>query len=46
MDDDMNTGELLREEAKENRTREILDILRDCKDLEEAITRVKALLKH
>ena len=41
---DMNTGELLAKEAKENRTREILEIMRDSKDLEEAIKRVKALL--
>ena len=44
MDDDMNTAELLRDEAKESRTREILEILRDSKTLEEAVEKVKALL--
>jgi hypothetical protein len=44
MDDEMNTAELLRDEAKESRTREILEILRDSKTLEEAVEKVKALL--
>ena len=46
MDDEMNTAELLRDEAKECRTREILEILRDSKTLEEATEKVKALLNH
>ncbi len=45
MDEDMNTSELLVEEAKENRTREILDLIKDCKDLEEAIEKIRALLR-
>lgn len=44
MDDEMNTAELLRDEAKESRTREILEILRDSKTLEEAKEKIKALL--
>ena len=46
MDDEMNTAELLRDEAKESRSREILEILRDSKTLEEATEKVKALLNH
>lgn len=45
MEEEMNTGELLKEVAEENQTRKILAILKECKDLEEAIERVKALLK-
>mgnify|MGYP000772471227 FL=1 len=44
MDDEMNTAEVLRDEAKENRTREILELMRDRKTLEEAVEKVKALL--
>lgn len=44
MDDEMNTAEVLRDEAKENRTREILELMRNCKTLEEAVEKVKALL--
>lgn len=44
MDEEMNTSELLKEAAEENQTRKILEILNDCKDLEEAKERVKALL--
>ena len=46
MSDDMNTGELLVKEAKENQTREILDMMKESKDLEEAIAKVKALLNQ
>lgn len=42
--EDMNVGEMLREVSEENQTRKILEILRECKDLNEAIDRVKALL--
>lgn len=35
MDDEMNTAEVLRDEAKENRTREILELMRNSKTLEE-----------
>lgn len=44
MDDEMNTAEVLRDEAKENRTREILELMRNSKMLEEAVEKVKALL--
>ena len=44
MDDEMNTAEVLRDEAKENRTREILELMRNGKTLEEAVEKVKALL--
>ena len=42
--DDMNVGELLVKEAKENATRAILEILNESKSLEEAKEKVKALL--
>lgn len=42
--DEMNLSELFQVVAEQNQTRKILDILRDCKDLEEAIKKVKALL--
>lgn len=42
MDEEMNVGEILVEKTEENQTRKILEILNDCKDLEEA--KVKALL--
>ena len=44
MDDEMNTAEVLRDEAKENRTREILELMRNSKTLEEDMEKVKALL--
>lgn len=44
MDEEMNVGELLREVAEENQTRKILEILNECKSLEEAKEKVKALL--
>lgn len=44
MDEDMNVGELLKEVAEENQTRKILEILNECKDIEEAREKVKALL--
>lgn len=44
MDEEMEVAELLRNLAEENQTRKILEILNECKDLEEAITKVKALL--
>lgn len=45
MDEDMNTSELLKEVVEENQTRKILEILNECKDIEEAKEKVKALLK-
>ena len=44
MEEDMNVGELLKETAEENQTRKILEIMNECKDLEEAKEKVKALL--
>lgn len=44
MDEDMNLGELLKDIAEENQTRKILEILNECKDIEEAKEKVKALL--
>ncbi len=44
MNEEMNTGELLVQVTEENQTRKILEILNDCKDLEEAKEKVKALL--
>jgi len=44
MEDEMNLGEQLRELAEENQTRKILDIIRECKTLEEAVEKVRALL--
>lgn len=43
--DDVNVGELLVEEAKENQTRKILEIMNESQDLEEAKEKVKDLLK-
>jgi pimeloyl-CoA synthetase len=42
--EDMNVGEMLREVTEENQTRKILEILNECKDLEEAKAKIKALL--
>ena len=42
----MNLGEMLRELAEENQTRKILEILEDCKDLDEAKQKIKALLNN
>ena len=44
VDEDMNLGELLKDIAEENQTRKILEILNECKDIEEAKEKVKALL--
>lgn len=46
MDEEMNVGELLKETAEENQTRKILEILNECKDIEEAKQKVKALLNN
>lgn len=45
MNEEMNVGELLKETAEENQTRKILEILNECKDLEEAKEKVRDLLK-
>ena len=44
MEEEMNVGELLKEVAEENQTIKILEVLNECKDLEEAKEKVKALL--
>lgn len=40
----MNISELLKQVTEENQTRKILEILNECKDLEEAKAKIKALL--
>lgn len=44
MNEVMNTSELLKEVAEENQTRKILEILNESKYLEDAKSKVKALL--
>ena len=44
MNEEMNASELVRDLAEENQTRKILEILNECKSLEEAKERIKALL--
>ncbi|MBL6465670.1 protein phosphatase [Peptostreptococcus stomatis] len=44
MNEEMNVSELLKQVAEENQTRKILEILNECKDLEEAKAKIKALL--
>lgn len=41
---DMNLVEILIEKTEENQTRKILEILSNCKDIEEAKEKIKALL--
>lgn len=43
MNEDMNNGELLKEVAETSMVRKILLILKDCKDLEEAIKKIEKL---
>jgi len=43
--EEMNLAELLKETTEENQTRKILAILEECKDLNEAKEKIKALLK-
>ena len=45
MEDEMNLCEMLREVTEENQTRKILEILETSKSLEEAVEKVRALLK-
>lgn len=42
--DEMNLAELLKQTTEENQTRKILEIMAECKDLDEAKEKVKALL--
>ena len=44
MDEDMNVSELLKAVVEENQTRKILEMLNECKDLNEAKEKIKALL--
>jgi len=44
MDDDMNTGELLVKQTQENQTRKILELVKDSKDVTEAVKKIEALL--
>ena len=44
MEEEMNVSELLLKIAEENQTRKILEILNECKDLEEAKEKIKKLL--
>lgn len=44
MNEEMNACELLKEIAEENQTRKILEMINDCKSLEEAKEKIKALL--
>lgn len=43
--EEMNTSELLKQVTEENQTRKILEILEQCKDLEEAKEKIKALIE-
>lgn len=43
--EEMNTSELLVQQAQENMARKILEILNESKDLEEAKQKIKDLLK-
>ena len=45
MDEEMNLSELFKETVEENQTRKILEIVKESKDKEEAIEKIKALLK-
>ena len=42
----MNSSEMIRELAEENQTRKILEILENCKDLDDAKQKIKALLNN
>lgn len=44
MNEEMNLSEMFKEVTEENQTRKILAIIENCKDLNEAIEKVKALL--
>lgn len=46
MNEEMNVGEILVAKTEENQTRKILEILNECKSLEEAKEKVKALLNQ
>ncbi len=44
MDEEMTSSELFKEVVEENQTRKILEILNECKTLEEAKEKIRALL--
>lgn len=44
MDEEMIASKLIRELAEENQTRKVLEILNECRNLEEAKEKIKALL--
>lgn len=46
MEEEMNTSEKIEELAKEVQTYKILEILKECKTIEEAVEKVKALLNR
>nr|DAO11593.1 MAG TPA: hypothetical protein [Caudoviricetes sp.] len=45
MDEEMTGFEILKQVAEENQTRKILEILKESKDLSEAIKKVEALIQ-
>ncbi|MDO4662501.1 MAG: protein phosphatase [Tissierellia bacterium] len=45
MEEDMNISELLKEVVEENQTRKILEMVKESKNLEEAIKKIEELLK-
>lgn len=46
MEKKMSLGKMIKGLAEENQTRKVLEILNDCKDIEEAKRKVKALLNE
>ncbi|MCD8013904.1 MAG: protein phosphatase [Lachnospiraceae bacterium] len=44
MEEDMNISEILVQMTEDNQTRKILEILNECKDIEEAKKKVRELL--
>lgn len=46
MDNGMTSGEVIKTLAEENQTRKILDILNECKTIEEAKEKIRALLNN
>ncbi|MCD8218922.1 MAG: helix-turn-helix domain-containing protein [Ruminococcus sp.] len=44
--DDMNTSELLAKMTEENQTRKILEIIRECQTIEEAVEKIQAIIKN
>ena len=46
MEEEMNGNEMIKDLAEENQTRKILALMKESKDLKEAIEKVEALLKN